>query len=284
MKKVSKPEFTAVYLKEVSFILMSNQKIIEFIEWDKKDASSSSWVSPTHKYFFVGLGKTASTRVKLSLHILEGHEVIERPFPWLHARSLSNESFVPKLTDFSTEEAIDILTSPEWFRFCFVRNPYDRLFAAYKSNIMQEISPPSPYYNNIKEQIRTMHHYPLRTGRPNGTVTFRDFILYVQETIQEKPDYHWCPMRWGLRPDLINYDFVGHFENFSEDFRQILQRLRVDPEWMPALLEPVNQSTAYKLPLAAVYDWELSDRVYEMYKDDFETYGYEKNSWLFDSV
>lgn len=260
---------------------MNNQKIIEFIEWDKKDPSSSSWVSPTHKYFFVGLGKTASTRVKLSLHILEGYEVIETPFPWLHARSKANESFVPKLADLTTTEAIDILTSPEWFRFCFVRNPYDRLFAAYKAFIMQDSSPPSPYYNKIKEQIRTMYNYHLRTGRPDGTVTFRDFVLYVQETIQEHPDYHWCRMRWGLRPDLIRYDFVGYFENFAEDFKRILQQLGVDSELMPSLIEPVNQSNIHKMPLASVYDWELADRVYEMYKDDFETYGYEKNSWIF---
>jgi hypothetical protein len=263
-----------------SSILNINHKLIEFIEWDKKDPSSSSWVSPIHKYFFVGLGKTASTRVKLSLHILEGYEVIETPFPWLHARSQANEAFVPKLTNFPVEEAIDILTSPEWFRFCFVRNPYDRLFAAYKAFIMQESLPPSPYYNKIKEQIREMYNYPLRAGRTDATVTFRDFVSYVQETLLQQPDYHWCTITWGLRPDLISYDFVGYFENFVEDFSQVLQRLGVDGELMPTLLEPVNQSSIQKLPLAAVYDWELADRVYDLYKDDFEIYGYEKNSWL----
>lgn len=259
---------------------MGNYKITEFIEWDKKNPSSSSWVSATHQYFFVGLGKTASTRIKLSLHLLEGYEVIETPFPWLHARSKTDVSFVPNLTDFDTAKAVQILTSPEWFRFCFVRNPYSRLFAAYKMFIMQEVDPPSPYYNNIKERIRTKYDYDQRAGAPNATASFRDFVRYVQETLQQEQDYHWCSITWGLRPDLIQYDFVGRFENFEPDFRQVLQHLGVNEDLMPKLLEPINQSNAKNIPLAAVYDWELADQVYALYKDDFETYGYEKNSWL----
>jgi hypothetical protein len=260
---------------------MNTQKLVEFIKWDQKDPSSSSWVSPTHKYFFVGLGKTASTRIKLSLHILEGYEVIEEPFPWLHAREKPQEAFIPKLSDFDSEKVLEVLTSSDWFRFCFVRNPYDRLFSAYKSNIMQEIDPPSPYYNRIKDEIRTLFDYELQAGKPGGTVSFRDFVLYVERTVEKNPDYHWCPLRWGLRPDLIDYDFVGQVENFDADFKTVLQRLKVTDELMPNLLKPVNKSSVKGLPLAAVYDWDLADRVYALYKDDFETYGYEKNSWLF---
>ena len=260
---------------------MPNHKIIEFIEWDKKNPSSSSWVSPTHRYFFVGLGKTASTRIKLSLHLLEGYEIMETPFPWLHARANTDTSFVPKLSDFDPAKAAEVLTSPEWFRFCFVRNPYSRLFAAYKMFIMQEVNPPSSYYNNIKARIRGKYDYTRRAGRPDATVSFRDFVRYVQETLGQEQDYHWCSMRWGLRPDLIKYNLVGSFENFNHDFRLVLQRLGVNDELMPALLEPVNQSDAKHISLAAVYDWDLADQVYALYKDDFETYGYEKNSWLF---
>lgn len=257
-----------------------DQKINEFIEWDKRDSSSSSWVSTTHKYFFVGLGKTASTRIKLSLHMLEGFEVIETPFPWLHARSKTNESFIPRLADFPLEKATNILTSPDWFRFSFVRNPYDRLFSAYKSFIMQESDPPSPYYNRIKEKIRTTYQYSQRAGLPNATVSFYDFVQYVQETIEQDPDYHWCTLQTGLRSDLIDYDFVGKFENFEADFRQVLQKLSVPNELMPTLIEPVNESNLKNIPLAAVYNWALADQVYGLYKADFEAYGYQKNSWL----
>jgi hypothetical protein len=186
-----------------------------------------------------------------------------------------------RLSDFDTGQALEILTAPAWFRFCFVRNPYDRLFSAYKSNIMQEIDPPSPYYNRIKEQIRELFDYSSRAGKPGGTISFKDFILYVQKTIEQNPDYHWCPMRWGLRADLIDYDFVGRVENFEADFKTVLRQLKVTDDMIPALLKPVNKSPVKGMPLAAVYDWELAERVYTIYKDDFETYGYEKNSWLF---
>jgi hypothetical protein len=260
---------------------MSISKFREFIAWEKQDPCSSSWVSPNHQYFFLGLGKTASTRVKLSLHILEGYEVIAEPFPWLHARSDSQESFVSKLSDFSSDQAIEILTSPEWFRFCFVRNPYDRLFAAYKSNIMQEMDPPSPYYTQVKDKIRDLFDYEGRTNKPNAVISFADFVSYVEQTVAHIPDYHWSPISWGLRPDLIDYDFVGYVENFEADFKTVLQRLNVTDEIMPDLLKPVNQSSVQGIPLSAVYSWDLAERVYNIYKDDFESYGYEKDSWLF---
>lgn len=265
---------------------MNDTALIEFIEREATDPSGSftSWVSPKHNYLFLGVGKTASTRIKLSLHILEGYQVLERPFPWLHARSRPDGSYVPKLSDFSTEKLVEILTSPKWFRFCFVRNPYHRLFSAYKSNIMLEMEPPSPFYNRIKEQIRTTRDYPVGAGERAGTVAFRDFVRYVQDTIDKIPDYHWCTLRWGLRPDLINYDFVGHVENFEHDFKRVLLRLGVDADVHASLLEPVNQSGLQRIPLAAVYDWKLADQVYDMYKKDFDTYGYDKTSWLFDEV
>ena len=260
---------------------MNNQQLIAFIERDKTDTSTSSWVSPSLKYFYIGLGKTASSRIKLSLHKLEGHEATGRHFPWLHARDKPNQDFVATLNDFTTDEATQIMNASDWFRFCFVRNPYDRLFSAYKSFIMQDITPPSPFYNKIKDDIRRMYDYTYRAEKQGGTVTFRDFVQYVEDTIKQRRDYHWCTMTDGLRPDLINYDFVGYFEHFNRDFKHVLQQLGVDEVLIPDLLDPVNESNIKRLPLAAVYDWDLADRVYQLYKKDFETYGYERNSWLF---
>jgi len=261
---------------------MQNNPVAEFMEWDQQDPTRSSWVSPKHKYFFIGLGKVASTRVKLSLHILEGYPILERPFPWLHARDREGAGFVPKLADFDRDTVAGILASPEWFRFCFVRNPYDRLLAAYKFSMMQEMDPPSPVYNAIKDEIRQQYNYASRAGCNGGIVNFRDFVHYVQHTQGRKMDYHWCTLRSGLRPDLIDYDFTGYFEHFGRDFKFVLKRLGVKKELMSSLLEPVNHSKAKKTPLAAFYDWDLAEQVYEIYKEDFETYGYKKNSWLFD--
>lgn len=263
-------------------IIQQQSAVSEFIEWDQQDLTRSSWVSPRYKYLFIGLGKTASTRIKLSLHTLEGYPVLERPFPWLHARDRAGADFVPKITNFDLETATEILTSPKWFRFCFVRNPYDRLLAAYKSNIILEMNPPSPIYTAIKKDIRQKHNYEGRTGRKGGAINFSDFIQFVQDTDTLKMDYHWCSLKSGLRPDLIDYDFVGYFENFQQDFRTVLEQLHVEEKRITEFLAPINQSGVKKIPMAAFYNWDLADQVYEIYKEDFETYGYERNSWLFD--
>ncbi len=73
--------------------------------------------------------KVACTTVKVTLYHLAGNQV---PTESNHIHGLDFGMF---LGDYSTEEIIEILTSPEWVRFCFVRNPYHRLLSAYKSKI-----------------------------------------------------------------------------------------------------------------------------------------------------
>ena len=158
---------------------MNSLTLVEFFETCQKKKwsplSSGSWVSPLHKYFYIHVGKVASVKIRYCLHILEGYP--EPEIGQLTRRSMPNQSFVPKLTDFDTARAVDILTSPEWFRFCFVRNPYHRIFSAYKSKIMSGDS----QYQFVRDEILSTRNYPVRDGWPAANVTFRDFVLYVQE-------------------------------------------------------------------------------------------------------
>lgn len=48
---------------------------------------------------------------------------------------------MPKLQDFATPMIVEMLTSPDWFWFCFVRNPYDRHLSAYKDKMLNYLYP-----------------------------------------------------------------------------------------------------------------------------------------------
>jgi len=78
---------------------------------------------------------------------------------------------------------------------------------------------------------------------------------------------------------LISYDFVGRFETFQADFKALLERLGAPPE-IVASAEKVHGQTA-KICLPAAYDRELADTVYAIYRDDFEAFAYERDSWMF---
>lgn len=73
-----------------------------------------------------------------------------------------------------------MLSSPEWLRFAFVRNPYARLFSAYKSKIGNTWE---QEYDWLRDQIREAFDYPVRDGSRVGMVAFDDYVRFVAGSI-----------------------------------------------------------------------------------------------------
>ncbi|MEZ4867272.1 MAG: sulfotransferase family protein [Caldilineaceae bacterium] len=232
-----------------------------------------TWVSPQYRYFCMAIPKAACTKIKLVLQQLEG-------LPWppdpltIHYRATPGLRFVPSLADFTTAEGVAILTSNEWLRFAFVRNPYARLFSAYKSQVMDLTSP----YVSFREAIRRHAGYPTPPGGVLGRVGFADFVHYVATQPDDQRDGHWKSQTGTLHRDRIHYDFIGRVERFAQDFTQVLQRFDASPPLLASLTQRVN--TTAKLPLAVAYSKELADLVYTIYRDDFVAFDYARDSWM----
>ncbi len=72
------------------------------------------------------------------------------------------------------------------------------------------------------------------------------------------------------------FDFVPSLIDFDED-----ETVEAAPsDLLDNLSERLNPTV--KIYHAAVYDRELADRVYQLYRSDFELYEYDRDSWLFD--
>ena len=249
-------------------------------EWIKATAASGvlniedTWVSRKHRYFYMGIPKTACSKVKMVLQQLEGNPLPPNPFG-VHARTDSGITFVPKLADFSPDEAVDVLTSSAWFRFSFIRNPYSRLFSGYRNKVMDLNSP----WVGFREAIREMAGYPTPPGASPCMVAFRDFVRYVSQQPDVQRDGHWRSQMGTLCTDAIDYEFIGRMETFAEDFTRVLDRFGASGSLKASVHEVVGASIA--IPNAAAYDTELASVVYEMYRGDFETFGYDRDSWRF---
>ena len=81
-------------------------------------------------------------------------------------------------------------------------------------------------------------------------------------------------------PHIIKYDFIGQFETFVADFRRVLTRLGASEETITVSSQIRNPTV--KVHHALAYDRELADFAYELYKPDFESFGYDRESWMFD--
>jgi hypothetical protein len=236
--------------------------------------AADTWVSHVHKYFCVAIPKVACSKIKLVLQQLEGLPIPPQPLR-IHYRNTPGIRFVPSIADFATSDAVEILTSNEWFRFTFVRNPYSRLFSAYKSQVMDLTSP----YVGFRESIRQKAGYPTPAGAALGMVGFADFVSYIAEQPDDQRDGHWKSQVETIHLDLIRYDFIGRFETFQQDFSAVLERFDAPTELVSSLGERVN--TTVRLPLAVAYHRQLADLVYAIYRRDFETFGYARDSWMF---
>jgi hypothetical protein len=149
------------------------------------------------------------------------------------------------------------VTSPDWFRMVFVRNPWSRLVSAYVNkfvplleNVCQDVfdaahrrwggpiaqlaswtKGPRGYSQIEREWLRPTI-WPWIAG-PRGwrkTLTFRHFVEYIaaHQGNEEQLDLHWRPQHLFLGD--VKFDFVGRFERLGDDLRRVSRQLGIAVE------------------------------------------------------
>jgi hypothetical protein len=140
-----------------------------------------------------------------------------------------------------------------YFKFAFVRNPWDRLVSGY--------------------------HYRIRGGsqRPGDLAraklyprSFRKFCRNL-DRFMNLPDEHMFVPQWQWISDpqeRMIIDFVGRYEALDQDFETVCRRLGLPVKRLPH----VNQSK--HRPYPDYYDRETRDLVARAYERDIELFGY----------
>lgn len=186
-------------------------------------------INHEHKYIFIHIPKTAGNSIKKTL--MGNYELVHR----------------------NIEEYED---SSDYFKFSFVRNPYNRLYSwIYESEQYNE------YWKNI---------YPTR-------VEFNSFVR--NELYDFKTQYSYIK-------DKMN--FVGRFENLQEDFDTICDMIGLKKGRLPHIMQsghPDYYKDGYPMDkifdknknydYLRMYDNDVKELVYAKYEIDFLTFNYE---------
>lgn len=192
--------------------------------------------SHKHRVIFIHIPKTAGTSV---LKILMGKKIRRDHLSYRVYQKAQSKIF------------------NNYFKFCFVRNPYARLVSAFEY-LKNGGNQNSDLY--FKELIE--NHYP----------TFEEFVLdflnkdNVNTILLLRPQYLFvCDEKFE-----IMVDFCGRFENIEKDINVVFNEIGISKN-----LEKINASNKKNFQLYYLND-KVKEKVYELYSKDFELFNYSK--------
>lgn len=134
-----------------------------------------------------------------------------------------------------------------YFKFCFVRNPWDRYVSAWKS-LMKS--------GHIKDKFENFVLDPLRTAN-NDSIQDVIWHALISQTKQITD-----------KSGNIMVDFVGRFENINEDFEKVCKKLNI----------PFNKlfkknKTRHK-HYSKYYNNKTMKIIGDLFEDDIKNFGY----------
>jgi len=148
--------------------------------------------------------------------------------------------------------------SAEYFKFSFVRNPFDRLVSCYESKYHKDAE--------IKTGVLDLRFYLLGTfAKDRGFDRFVKSVCLIPNRFAEM---HFLSQYLTLcRNGRFKADFIGRFENLEADYEPIRQKYGFAP------LQHYNPSG--KGDWRDYYTPKTAKMVYRKYRKDFETFGYQ---------
>jgi len=217
-------------------------------------------ISHNHKLLFVHLQKT-------------GGETVSK----LLAETVPDLDRLEPKHKFARQGREEVRGWDEYFKFAFVRNPWDRLVSWYSmirnAAIMYRVHR-TPTNRRQESHIRQVRQNRLWRYVLDNSSTFEEFIYNCTDDIAmgEGVAYSFTYNQLDYVTDSngrLLVDFIGRFESFETDLRKVFRILGVEPELVP--WENRSSHAHYSL----FYTAETKKIVSERFKRDIEYFGYE---------
>lgn len=141
-----------------------------------------------------------------------------------------------------------------YFKFTFVRNPYDRLVSCYEHWIKNEFRSNFDIYDSVKPEM-----------------SFEEFVKAISKIPDHISDGHFRSQHTFItdRKGNLLVNFIGKIENINTDFKKVCKKTGMPYKKLSRINKKAEKN--YR----EYYDEETKKLVQERYKKDFEMFGYE---------
>ncbi len=197
----------------------------------------------------------------------------------------ANEGIVKWAQEERRDEISDSVRSREVFTFTCVRNPYSRVLSSFFDKIAGIQRNGKRYRGNLVQGLTQTYGIDV-DGDFDQIASFRRFLLFARDTIKFRkpmdPDIHWTAIAGHAATMVVNggrYDAVFATEEFKEGMQNVLNNLDmkhdVKLDEVPRFNESADHGPKRAFPIEDYFDDLSRHLVYEIYKDDFDIFGYD---------
>lgn len=209
-------------------------------------------ISHKYKCIFIEVPKTGSTSIRsiLGKPIKPHLDIQEIESSWMYeGESFLNKKSLRKTYNLIPEnirQKIGKNWFANYFKFGFVRNPWDRVVSLY-------------YRTEGIQKFKEM--------------SFEEFVDWIQNSSDtcKHPSTHKYQIDWFKDSDgEIALDFIGKFENLEQDFNFVCQKIGID-----AKLPHKNKNSQKRKHYREYYNDKTKDIIAKKFDLDIEYFGYE---------
>ena len=156
-----------------------------------------------------------------------------------------------------------------YFKFLFVREPFERLLSAYEDKFVE--TPDAHYMKRYAHKI--VDNFKKYTDpSSNDKLTFKKFIYFITG-IGFNDDHHWATYEKLCLPCDIQYDFIGHLNDMQEEARYVLRRTGMDKEVTFSPLVSHNTSSKMIKNFATISKAKIF-QLAKLFQKDYEMFNY----------
>lgn len=224
-------------------------------------------ISHDLKFIFISNGKTGTSSIEAILNKYQSCHELDIEIPGLFAK----KHIPPRLL----KSLIGNKLWNQYFKFCFVRNPWDWFVSQYFHNYKP---------GKIRKKEIILNPVGLITDigcNARRKEELRNTLLFSKEQIMSL--YYLLRRYRGVfdadslfqynyvydEEDSFMMDFVGRFERLDEDFNKIKRILNIDT----SECLPVANQNKHK-PYQSYYTPETRDLIQTLYQIDIQTFNY----------